>query len=613
MIRRYVLAALVLSVIAIDAQAAPSAASMYASARAREDALRSAWTSGKQPQPTLAQVRAVIAAYRSIVSRYPRSGYSDNALYQAAGLASEAYSRFGSTREHGLAVELLKTLIREYPSSSLIPSARILIGDLEASVEAAKPRAAPSAKIATITGIERTPLPGGTRVTVNLDGPASYVSEQLDGPPRLVLDFASTKTTDSLRFATLTYDDDLVRAVRVGHHANSVTRVVLDLAENVTLVASASESPARVVIDCKMSSAQPKPGPAEPAAGTTSLPSSSSSASSADGPGSSAAAPGSGTVVSKPGSAGPGSTGPGSTAAGSASTAAAPASNAAASGSSGGAGAGTPPPEAPSEPLPSQPNPAVIERAPRGPTGTKGTGLSMAKQLGLAVARIVIDPGHGGHDPGAKTRNTTEAQVVLDIALRLEKLLLEQPGIEVVMTRRTDVYVPLEERTAIANRERADLFLSIHANASRRTAANGIETYILDFASNADAAEVAARENQLSGIPISNLPEIVRAITLTSKLDESRAFAGQVQQSMVNHVRKVNAAARDLGVKRAPFVVLIGATMPSVLVEVSFLTHPREGQLLSSANYRQRIAEALLEGIMRYRRALSGEVVVASQ
>lgn len=237
----------------------------------------------------------------------------------------------------------------------------------------------------------------------------------------------------------------------------------------------------------------------------------------------------------------------------------------------------------------------------------------MAKQLGLAVARIVIDPGHGGHDPGAKTRNTTEAQVVLDIALRLEKLLLEQPGIEVVMTRRTDVYVPLEERTAIANRERADLFLSIHANASRRTAANGIETYILDFASNADAAEVAARENQLSGIPISNLPEIVRAITLTSKLDESRAFAGQVQQSMVNHVRKVNAAARDLGVKRAPFVVLIGATMPSVLVEVSFLTHPREGQLLSSANYRQRIAEALLEGIMRYRRALSGEVVVASQ
>ena len=176
----------------------------------------------------------------------------------------------------------------------------------------------------------------------------------------------------------------------------------------------------------------------------------------------------------------------------------------------------------------------------------------MARQLGLSVSRIVIDPGHGGHDPGAKGRSITEAELVLDVALRSEKLLQDVPGIEVVLTRRTDDFVPLQERTAIANREGADLFLSIHANASDNIAARGVETYFLNFASNMSASSLAARENAASGQTMGALPDFLKAIALNNKLAESRDFAIQVQGAMVEQLRRSNTALKDLGVKQAP-------------------------------------------------------------
>ena len=159
--------------------------------------------------------------------------------------------------------------------------------------------------------------------------------------------------------------------------------------------------------------------------------------------------------------------------------------------------------------------------------------FSLARQLGLGVSRIVIDPGHGGHDPGARGNGINESELALDVSLRLQKLLEKQPGMEVVMTRDTDVFIPLEQRTAIANREGADLFLSIHANASRNIKARGIETYFLNFAANPEAEAVAARENSASGQTMHRLPDIVRAIALNNKIDESRDFADTVQKSMV--------------------------------------------------------------------------------
>jgi N-acetylmuramoyl-L-alanine amidase len=241
-------------------------------------------------------------------------------------------------------------------------------------------------------------------------------------------------------------------------------------------------------------------------------------------------------------------------------------------------------------------------------------GFSLSRQLGLGVARIVIDPGHGGHDPGAMNDGLSEADLVLDLALRLEKLLLKQPGVEVVMTRRSNVFVPLEERTAIANREGADLFLSIHANASEDDRIRGIETYFLNFAPNPAAEAIAARENAASARTMRQLPDIVKAIALNNKIDESRDFASLVQSSMLDRLKRSNKSVKDLGVKQAPFMVLIGATMPSILAEISFLTNSQEAALLRGGAYRQQIAEALFNGVMRYQRSLKAAAqTVASQ
>jgi N-acetylmuramoyl-L-alanine amidase len=247
------------------------------------------------------------------------------------------------------------------------------------------------------------------------------------------------------------------------------------------------------------------------------------------------------------------------------------------------------------------------------PSRNAAGGFSLSRQLGLGVGRIVIDPGHGGHDPGAEVRGLNEAGLTLDVALRLEKLLLKQPGVEVVLTRRTDAYVPLDERTAIANRAAADLFLSIHANASGNTRARGIETYFLNFASNSAAEALAARENAGSSRTMRELPDIVKAIALDNKLDESRDFATFVQGSMYDKLRRVNPLARNLGVKQAPFLVLIGATMPSILVEISFLTNRQEATLLRTAKYREQIADALLTGVMKYQRSLKRSGTVAAR
>ena len=256
----------------------------------------------------------------------------------------------------------------------------------------------------------------------------------------------------------------------------------------------------------------------------------------------------------------------------------------------------------------------IAAPVPAEPKPNGAGGFSLSRQLGLGIGRIVLDPGHGGHDPGAMTDGLSEAALVLDVALKLEKLLLKQPGVEVVMTRRSNTFVPLEERTAMANREGADLFLSIHANASEDDRARGIETYFLNFAPNPAAEAIAARENAASARTMRQLPDIVKAIALNNKIDESRDFASLVQSSMMDRLKRANKNVKDLGVKQAPFMVLIGATMPSILAEISFLTNHQESTLLRGAAYRQSIAEALFNGVMRYQRSLkTATQTVASQ
>jgi N-acetylmuramoyl-L-alanine amidase len=232
---------------------------------------------------------------------------------------------------------------------------------------------------------------------------------------------------------------------------------------------------------------------------------------------------------------------------------------------------------------------------------------SLVRALGLKIGRIVIDAGHGGHDSGTiGVDGLEEKDVVLDVALRLGKILHDRLGAEIIYTRSDDTFIPLETRTAIANKAQADLFLSIHANSSPDPSARGVETYYLNFTSQPDALEVAARENAVSDQSIHQLSDLVKKIALKDKIDESREFASDVESSLYAGLQKGNAGLKNRGVKKAPFVVLIGANMPSILAEISFVTNPKDANQLRQPEYRQRVAESLYKGVARYAGGLSG-------
>jgi len=231
---------------------------------------------------------------------------------------------------------------------------------------------------------------------------------------------------------------------------------------------------------------------------------------------------------------------------------------------------------------------------------------SLTRALGLKLGRVVLDPGHGGNDQGTHgPSGYLEKDLSLDIAFRLGELIHERLGSEVIYTRTEDTYVGLEERTRIANEHKADLFLSIHANSSPYRAAAGTETFVLNFTTSKTAMDLAARENASSERSIFELQELVQKIALKDKVDESREFAVRLQNSLATLSGRSNERAKDRGVKRAPFVVLIGASMPSVLAEIGFLSNATDEKLLRTPEHRQKIAEALMKGIASYADTLS--------
>jgi N-acetylmuramoyl-L-alanine amidase len=430
-------------------------------------------------------------------------------------------------------------------------------------------------------------MPEGTRVIIEMDAETSFRAERLENPRRVFFDLKGTRAVPSLVDKTLKFDDDPVREIRLGRHPQAVTRVVFDMDGVDDYSVFTLYSPYRLVIDFKaaatgISGAAPPPLPVlAPAVMPL------------------GALPSAPTAIPVPP--------PIKIADESRDAIREPRREAAARTASRDTHKEVEAPAAPNRETRKDEEPrgaAVAVVPPAAPSANSDGKFSIARQLGLGVSRIVIDAGHGGHDPGAQSNGVTEAELTLDVAARLGKLLQKQPGVEVVMTRDTDVFIPLEERTAIANREGADLFLSIHANASRNPRARGVESYFLNFASNPDAEAVAARENSASGRAMHSLPDIVKAIALNNKIDESRDFAEMVQRAMVGRLATRNKQLRDLGVKQAPFVVLIGAAMPSVLAEISFVTNKQEGQLLKTAGYRQQIAEALLDAVLKYQQSL---------
>jgi N-acetylmuramoyl-L-alanine amidase len=231
----------------------------------------------------------------------------------------------------------------------------------------------------------------------------------------------------------------------------------------------------------------------------------------------------------------------------------------------------------------------------------------LTRTLGLKINRIAIDAGHGGHDTGAiGPTGLAEKDLCLDVALRLGQIIkLRLPGAEVIFTRTDDTFIPLEKRSNIANEQKADLFLSIHANSSPYDAARGVETYYLNLKGSREGLEVAARENAAAPETVPDLRELVKKIARSEKIKESREFAEDIQNALSRRIQPSSKSARNIGVHRAPFAVLSGANMPSVLTEISFLSNPSDEQLLKKAEYRQRLAEGLYQGVASYIQSLS--------
>ena len=228
---------------------------------------------------------------------------------------------------------------------------------------------------------------------------------------------------------------------------------------------------------------------------------------------------------------------------------------------------------------------------------------SMIRALGLKVGRIVIDPGHGGQDYGTSSASGLhEKELVLDVSKRLAALLRQSLGAEVILTRGDDTFVSLEQRTVMANEKKADLFISVHANSSPAHSAAGIETFYLNFSASPGALEVAGRENSSSRKNVHELNDLLQKIALNAKLDESREFATRVQNALVTGDSNRN---RNRGVKRAPFIVLIGANMPAILTEIGFVSNPSEEANLRRPEYRQKLAEQIFNGVAGYAGSLN--------
>jgi N-acetylmuramoyl-L-alanine amidase len=599
----------------------------------------------------------VALRYRRVVAKYPQSAYCDDALLAAGDLYRQMAVRFRISRYNDDAVQAYRMLVAEYPSSSLGEQALYSVfeiasagGDRRRLAEAARgylntfpdSRRARDVKAAVKrtapdkAAVLPTPPPPGlgqvfnlrfwsgdssTRVVIDLEREVQLRQDRIAGPDRLWVDLIGTRLHPNLTDRSFPVGDGLLEKIRIGQNRDDVVRIVLDFKDVKDHSVVYLKDPTRLLIDVR-GAAQPRiaeavrpvlpavpalpervppkmPGPpATQDAGFVDLPPETPSAlkpSSAVATAPSPAAPSPAALPSPSPTPAPKRAEPSPLppAMPSPSPIPPPTRDAAAP---------QPTPEDTAAPQPTR----EAAAAPQPPQVNRAGSYSLARQLGLGARRIVIDPGHGGHDPGTiGRRGLQEKDLVLDVASRLERMLRSDLGAEVVMTRATDIFIPLEERTAIANSRNADLFLSIHANSSRNLRARGIETYILNFAADPHAEEVAARENAISAATLKDLQGLVKAITLNNKIDESRDFASSIHESLVSRVRASHSEIQDRGVRTAPFYVLIGANMPSVLAEISFVSNPEDERLLRTTDHRDKIARSLFEGVKAYLEGLS--------
>ena len=447
-----------------------------------------------------------------------------------------------------------------------------------------------STHLPQLTGIRYWSTPVYTRVAIDLQSQVRYEAVRVTSPDRILFTFYGTRLSPRLtgKFDRVT-DEGFLKQIRAEQVSSDVTRIVLNVSNGSEYYAFFLPNPARLIIDVRGSRSGAKPvytvgiSPVRP----TRNPRLSSS-----------------TIASVKGIG----LGPEVVAANQIGE---PLTHRSIDGNQGQRQIARVTPRSTKQPVVSGAFPAttIHNRPPasHAPLLPAGGEPSLARTLGLKINRIVVDAGHGGHDSGALGPDGVEEKdIALDVALRLGALLKQRLGADVVYTRNTDTFVPLETRTEIANKAGADLFISIHANSSPDSSVRGVEVYYLNFTTSADALAVAARENAVSDQSIHQLSDLVKKIALQDKISESREFASDVDESLYAGLEKDNPGLRDRGVKKAPFVVLIGANMPSILAEISFITNADDANDLRRPQYRERIAEALYRGVARYVDGLSG-------
>jgi N-acetylmuramoyl-L-alanine amidase len=587
------------------------------------------------------------ATFEEFLHRYPRNQFAE-AAREALAEPAQKQASLKSTDASRLANRDVKEV---HPVSDAD-------SDRDASNEASQDtpiKAADTAnpadngKPARVIGIRHWSTPDYTRVAIDLEQGVKFESQRIDHPDRVFFDLLNTRLDSKLANRTFDVSDGLLKDIRTSQYKTGRTRIVLDLDELSEFDATLLSNPPRLIIDVHNLGApstdvqradihNSKAPMVKPAAATTeraedenrvSKPPTDSTAESEE-------SPTRANTIAKPvrrntvlvsngvkktivdadddeptpknpaprdrdkekdtvaqfdapdvdsGSLKPASTIP--------STA--------------------PTSDRPKSITKSKRKPPTADPDMREAQPTASGERSLTRALGLKIGKIVIDPGHGGHDTGTiGPHGLEEKDLVLDVSRRLGKLLQTRLGAEVIYTRKDDTFIPLETRTAIANEEAADLFVSVHANSSHDPDARGVETYYLNFTSSPEALEVAARENAVSEKSIHELQDLVKKIALKEKIDESQEFASDVQSSLHSGLAAKNPGVRDRGVKKAPFIVLIGANMPSILAEISFVSNPGDERRLETPEYRQKIAESLYRGIAKYVSGLSG-VKVASK
>jgi len=589
---------------------------------------------------TLGDYRQVVSSYRRVYLITPRANEVPEALMAIAQLYTEMGERFGRSYYQN-AADSYRFLLREYPSSRHAPDAMLVCAKLQrdqladyagatqtykdflkrfprsprkreaqegvaelallennakpssdkdkdkdkafsdaATAEVVLPRdessdvlppsstAPHSAGIPRLRRIRSAVTEDATRVTIDMEDVVHYNSGRLENPERIFFDLREARLTSEVAREVArenaNVNGDVLTAIRVAQNHAGVVRIVLTVNRVKEYVASISPNPPQLLIDLYRK--QPPPAILKIARASHNSPN-----------------------IHEP------------------TDIRAEANNIEPDG------------DGKNDTLVRTPQPAATLKLSRtsskpdldqpaiAPQPTRDGQSTLTRALGLKIGRIVIDAGHGGHDTGTiGPTGLMEKDLCLDVALRLGKIIKQRlPGAEVVFTRSDDSFIPLEERTAIANEAHADLFISIHANSSQDHGARGIETYYLNLKGSPEAMEVAARENAVANVGIHDLEDLVKKIARNEKIDESREFAEDIQASLSQRVQKANKTVKNRGVRKAPFVVLIGADMPSILTEISFLSNPADEQLLKQPENRQRVAEGLYQGVASYLQSLN--------